>query len=244
MKAGLIGTGTIGRAVATGIARQGHMMTVSSRNAGHAAWLDAEFPNISVAENQTVVDAADVIFIALNTDVAPDIISQLKFRADQTIISLMGRVSQDELNTWIKPAELAAIMIPFPQIAYGGSPLMVMGDTTVVDHFFGQTDTIIALDTIDELNTFLCAQAILSPAAVLVSQAAAWVGAKTGNSEKAEVFLRRLIASSLSGMTSDDLIDALNTPGGYNQRLRQFFEEKDLHAVIHDGLDALDQSAS
>jgi hypothetical protein len=51
--------------------------------------------------------------------------------------------------------------------------------------------------------------------------------------------LRRLIASSLSGMPSDDLITTLNTPDGYNQRLRQYFEQQGLSANIDTGLSKL-----
>lgn len=239
MKAGLLGTGTIGRAVATGLARNDHSLIVSRRSVENSTWLKSAFPEVEVAENQAVVDAADVIFIALNTDVAETEIPRLDFRAGQQVISLMGRVDEKALKAWVDPAELAAIMIPFPQIAEGGSPLMVLGDEAIVTQFFGATETIIALNNPDELEAFLCAQAILSPAAVLVSQAAAWVEAKAGNGEKAEQFLRALISSSLGGMPSDALIEALNTPGGYNQRLRQFFESRGVHEMVKDGLDQL-----
>jgi hypothetical protein len=40
-------------------------------------------------------------------------------------------------------------------------------------------------------------------------------------------------------MPSDDLITTLNTPDGYNQRLRQYFEQQGLSANIDTGLSKL-----
>ena len=239
MKAGLIGTGTIGRAVATGMARNGHSITVSRRNAENAAWLENEFPQVTAAENQDVVDNSEIVLIALTADVAVDALKALTFRDAQIVISLMSAFDLAQLAELVHPATPKAIMIPFPQIAAGGSPVLVLGDSAPVAHFFGASDIIISLDNAEELGVFLSAQAILSPAAVMVEQAAAWVESKTGSGEVAEKFLRVLIGSSLSGMKSDDLIEALNTPGGYNQRMRLFFENAGFHDMIKGGLESL-----
>ena len=69
MKAGIIGTGSIGSA-ATGLARAGHDVTVSRRGEVQSASLAAAFPNITVAENQSVLDQSEIVFIALNRDIA------------------------------------------------------------------------------------------------------------------------------------------------------------------------------
>ena len=241
MKAGLIGTGTIGSAVAAGIARNGHAVTVSRRNEANSTRLAEQFPQVEAAENQDVVDASEVVFIALTTDDAAGAVKALNFREEQAVVSLMAEIDLATLQEWIGPAEAGTTMIPFPQIATGGSPLLVLGDDAPVHHYFGRSDTVFTLDSKKELDAFLCAQAVLSPAAVLVSRTAAWVGEKAGQSEKAEMFLRTLVASSLAGMPSDDLIAALDTPGGYNQRLRRFFEDNGLHDLIERGLAGLER---
>ena len=163
----------------------------------------------------------------------------LEFRPDHVVISLMAGMELAMLGRLIAPAHARTIMIPFPAIADGSSPVLVMGDAAPVEQIFGQTDSVIPVADRGELNAFLAAQAILSPVAVMVSGAAKWAGSHGGDTDKAERFLRRLIASSLSGMPSDDLITALNTPDGYNQRLRQYFEQQGLSANIDTGLSKL-----
>ncbi len=238
-KAGIIGIGSIGSAVATGLARAGHPVVISRRGAVRSAALAAAFANITAAENQSVLDQTGVVFIALNDADAVAALKPLEFRPDHVVISLMAGMELTTLGRLIAPANARTIMIPFPAIADGGSPVLVMGDAAPVEQIFGQTDSVIPVADRGELNAFLAAQAILSPVAVMVSGTAKWAGSHGGDTDKAERFLRWLIASSLSGMPSDDLITALNTPDGYNQRLRQYFEQQGLSANIDTGLSKL-----
>ena len=239
MKAGIIGTGSIGSAVATGLARAGHDVTVSRRGEVQSASLAAAFPNITVAENQSVLDQSEIVFIALNRDIATAELGKLEYRPDHVMISLMAGMELAMLGQLVAPAKAETIMIPFPAIAGGGSPVLVMGDVAPVEKIFGQTDNIIVVSDHDERNALLAAQAILSPVAVMVSSAADWAARHGGDAEKAETFLRQLISSSLSGMPSDDLIKALNTPDGYNQRLRLYFEKNGIKDSVSTGLSAL-----
>ena len=55
MRIGFIGTGTIARAMVTGIANDGHAITVSNRGAAHAAHLANTFDAVTIAPNQTVL---------------------------------------------------------------------------------------------------------------------------------------------------------------------------------------------
>jgi predicted dinucleotide-binding enzyme len=64
-KAGIIGIGSIGSAVATGLARAGHPVVISRRGAVRSAALAAAFANITAAENQSVLDQTGVgVFIS------------------------------------------------------------------------------------------------------------------------------------------------------------------------------------
>lgn len=243
MRCGVVGIGNIGSAVATGLAKAGHDITISKRSAAQSQRLAKAFPNITIAENQHVLDHSDIVFIALNHDVAAAALTALRFRPDHIIISLMAGCDLDALARLVSPAPATTIMIPFPAIAGGGSPILVMGDAAPVARIFGDSDSIIAITDSAELDVFLAAQAILSPVAVMVAAAAKWVDQHGGDANKAEPFLRQLIASSLNGMASDDLIAALNTPDGFNQRLRLYFEQHGLKANVHDGLSRLSQVA-
>ena len=89
------------------------------------------------------------------------------------------------------------------------------------------------------MNALLRAQAVLSPVAKLVQDAANWLDDKGVETERGERFLRILIASNLFQIPSDTLLEALNTEGGYNQRLRLHMEKSGISEMLKTGLDEL-----
>ena len=131
-------------------------------------------------------------------------------------------------------------MMPFPGIARGGTPVMMQGDTQLVREVFGSRNSIFTLKNADELSAYLCAQAVLSPVARMVSDAAEWLGARVEDKEQGQAFLRELVASNLSDSECGPLIEALNTPGGYNQRLRLHMEASGMGEALKTGLNELE----
>jgi pyrroline-5-carboxylate reductase len=240
MKLGVLGCGTIASAVVRGIAQDGHDIILSQRSSAVSAALSAEF-GFPVAENQAVVDASDVIFLGLMAESAGDILSGLNFRPEQKIVSFMAGASLDQVAQMVAPASAAAVMIPFPGIAQGGSPILVLGDDGLIDTLFGARNQVVALSSDAELTACLAAQAVLSPAVRMVGDAAEWLGARMQDSTKGEAFLRSLVASSLQNANCADLIEALNTPGGYNQRLRLHMEDSGMRRDLVAGLEDLEK---
>lgn len=239
MRIGVIGCGTISSAAVQGIAGDGHEITVSDRSAHHSARLSGMFDTVQVADNQTVVDKSDVIFLGLMAEVAPDALGALRFRTDQKVITFMAGLTLDEVDALVRPARAVAIMMPFPGIAEGGTPIMMYGDIAVVTEIFGARNSIFPVETAEEMAAYLCAQAVLSPVARMVSGAAEWLGERVSDKAQGEAFLRELVASSLSGQACAPLIEALNTPGGYNQRLRLHMEAQGMERALKSGLDDL-----
>lgn len=236
MRIGVIGLGTIATAVVEGIAQDGHVITVSTRNAENAARLRTRFDSVSVADNQAVVDASDVVFLGLTDTVYRHALADLRFRTGQQVISLMAGPGLDALSGLVAPATLAARMIPFPSIATGGSQILATGDSTAIHDLFGARNAIFDLATEAELRDWLCAQAVLSPAVLMVRAAADWLGQHGSDRDTAERFLRELVASSLLAGPCDPLLRALDTPGGYNRRLRQKIVADGLSRSLSEGL--------
>ena len=240
MRIGIIGTGTIASAVVRGIAQDGHRITVSERSAGNAAALAAEFENVHVAPNQGVLDASEVVFLGLMAEVAADILGQLRFRPEHRVITLMAGRSLSEVGKLVEPALAEAIMMPFPGVADGDSPIMMQGNAAMVREIFGARNPVFELESPAEMEAYLCAQAVLSPVTRMVEDAARWLGARVSDAEQGERFLRALVASSLQASACAPLIQALNTPGGYNQRLRQHMEQSGMGQALWQGLDKLE----
>lgn len=239
MRIGVLGTGTIASAVVRSVADDGHSITVSRRSAAVSAALARDHASVSVAENQGVIDASDVILLGLIADAAPRVLDGLRFRPDQRVLSLMAGAGLDDVAGMVAPASADAVMIPFPSIAQAGSPVLVLGRPDLVGRLFGARNTIFCMKDSAELQAYLCAQAVLSPVARLVEEGATWLGSHDCDVERGETFLRRLVVSSLSTMSTTDLLKALDTEGGYNQRLRRHMDQAGMGPALYSGLSDL-----
>jgi pyrroline-5-carboxylate reductase len=240
MRIGVIGCGTIASAVIRGIAEDEHQITVSERSASHASALAETYENVTIADNQGVADASDVIFLGLMAEVASQVLGALKFREGQRIITFMAGATLEQTDAMVRPARAVAIMMPFPGISSGGTPVMMRGDALLVGELFGARNSIFPLTNANEMAAYLCAQAVLSPVARMVSDAADWLGERVSDKLQGEAFLRALVASNLSETESAALIEALNTPGGYNQRLRLHMEASGMGDALARGLNELE----
>lgn len=239
MRIGVIGCGTIASAVVHGIAGDGHEIAVSQRSAVHAEALSKAYENVVIMENQAVVDASDVIFLGLMAEIAPDVLGALTFREDQRIITFMAGASLEEADALVRPARAVAIMMPFPGIAQGGTPTIMHGDAALVEEIFGAKNDVFALESGEEMAAYLSAQAVLSPVARLVSDTADWLGSRVADKSKGEAFLRKLITSSLTNTEAAALLEALSTPGGYNETMRIHMDANGMRDALKSGLDRL-----
>ena len=238
MRIGVIGTGTIASAVVRGIAGDGHEITVSARSAANARALAEAFDNVCVADNQAVLDASDVVLIGTTGAQADAALGPLAFRADHIVVSLMADLPLDQVARLVVPAEDPVMMIPFPVIARGGAPVFSCPPSPTVQALVGARNLVIPFDDPAQMAPFMAAQATLSPALKLVATAADWLAVRTGDAQGAEVFLTTLVASSMQAGPLADSLAALDTPGGYNQRLRDHMEPG--YALLRKGLDALE----
>ncbi|TBX20461.1 NAD(P)-binding domain-containing protein [Nioella sediminis] len=241
MRLGFIGTGTIASAVVEGIAGDGHQITVSERSRSRSADLAARF-GVSVADNQGVVDASDVLFLGLLPDQAATVLPTLRFHAGQRVISFIAGVSLETLAPLLAPATPVALMLPFPGISKGGSPIISLGKTDLIDTLFTPANSVYSVENDAEMMAYLAAQAVLSPAVKMVADAAQWIAPKVSDPALAEDFLRVLVGSNLMSNDLAPLLQALSSPGGYNARLREHMDAEQMPAALRRGLEKLAES--
>jgi pyrroline-5-carboxylate reductase len=90
---GFLGTGAITEAVITGLgaAPDAPGIVVSPRSATRSSALAARFANVAIApDNQTVLDRADTVVLALRPQDIVAGLDGLRFRREQTIISFVA----------------------------------------------------------------------------------------------------------------------------------------------------------
>jgi pyrroline-5-carboxylate reductase len=129
MQLGFIGTGEITLSIVTGLSSSGvapHSIWLSPRNSAVAHGLANRFHGISVAScNQEVLDRSATIVIAVRPSAARDVLSELAFRPDHRVISLVSALSLRSLSELVAPAVRIARAVPLPSAAKQLSPTAI-----------------------------------------------------------------------------------------------------------------------
>jgi hypothetical protein len=128
MQLGFIGTGEITLSIVTGLSSSGapHSIWLSPRNSAVAHGLANRFHGISVAScNQEVLDHSATIVIAVRPSAARDVLSELAFRLDHRVISLVSALSLRSLSELVAPAVRIARAVPLPSAAKRLSPTAI-----------------------------------------------------------------------------------------------------------------------
>lgn len=244
-RVGFIGTGHIAAPMARAVARDGHEVSVSDRNARIAAELAAQSPRITVLGNQAVVDQSDILFLCLRPDVAPVVLPGLEFRAGQQIVSVMAGVSRADLLRDCAPADAISQTIPIGFMEHGGCPLAAYPDGTVLEALFGQRNTVIPVASEAALNQHFAACTLIPGMLDMMATASGWLSERTGDARKAELFVTRLLGGYLAALgdvqagrlTTER--DALATPGTISRMMIEGLERGDMRQMLTDALNRI-----
>jgi pyrroline-5-carboxylate reductase len=240
---GFIGTGEIAECMVRGLAGSSHRIYVSERNAKRADALAATFDEVSVADNQTVLDQSDYICLCLMKDAANAVLPTLNFHPGHKVISAMVDVDLNSLVTLCAPAKDISITIPLPFIATGNCPLPVYPDTGAVGALFGDKNIIVPVASEQALNAHFAASALASAIFAQMKTGSEWLGGVTGDRDAAETYITAMLGGFITSLPSDgqgrlnDALQSLSTEGGLNATLRAHLEDAGVLDTLHQGLD-------
>ncbi len=194
---GFLGTGHITSHMARKVARDGHDVIVSHRNEVVSAGLVAEGLGIRAAENHDVVAEADTVFICLRPAVWQDVCGALPWRDDLEVVSVMAGVRMADLQAICAPAEEISATIPMASMEHGRTPLPVIGDTTALTRFFGNTNPILPQPDEEAFLKHYSAVTIVVGAMGLLGAGSAWLTEQTG---QPDTYLGPIAAAFLASM--------------------------------------------
>lgn len=234
MTLGFIGTGNIASAVVTGLcaapAPPGKVL-VSPRSAEKAFALAAAFPAVEVApDNQAVVDGSATVVLAVRPQDAERILTPLRFRAEQRVISLLALTPLETARELVAPAGAAgaagAIVraLPLPSCAERLGPIVVYPGEPWAMAFFAPIGTPLAAAEERELNVLWALTALIAPYFALIAAGAGWaanagVAAPTAGTYLATMFhALSTLAVRAPGGDFEALVAEATTPGGLNQQ--------------------------
>lgn len=150
MTLGFIGTGALTSAIVTGLKSFGDDATpvvVSPRNAEIANALASRFPDVRVAaDNQAVLDGCTTVMLGVRPQVAHEVLSQLRFRPDHRVVSLIATLPLDEIARLVAPAAHLAKALPMPMIALRQAATIVLPSDPDTSAFFGRLGEVIEID--------------------------------------------------------------------------------------------------
>jgi pyrroline-5-carboxylate reductase len=228
MKLGFIGTGNISSAVITGIFNSKikfKKILISPRNKNKAKKLKKKFKKIDIAkDNQEIIDKCNWIFLSVTPTVGEKIIQNLKFRANQTIISFISTITLLQLRKAIKVNAKIVRAIPLPPISLKKGPVPICPPNKKVKTFFDEIGTTIEIKDEKSSINFWSTSGMMAPFYELLRVMSNWLvrrGVKRDNAQKYITSLFLALSEDAVVNSKKDLkylVKDSQTPKGLNEQ--------------------------
>jgi pyrroline-5-carboxylate reductase len=235
MKLGFVGTGAITAAIVTGLNSapgKQHSIRLSPRNAKIASELATRLPGVLVAaSNQDVLDSGDVIVLAVRPQVAQSVVSELRFRPDHHVISLISTFSLASISGLVAPATKVTRAVPLPSVA-----------DRLVAELFDRLGTAIEVESESEFDALCAATATIASYFAFADAIASWLAGQGVPGPKARDYVTRIFAGlnvEVAGRSLKSLADGHSTRGGINEQLLTHLAEHHVFENLSQGLDAV-----
>jgi pyrroline-5-carboxylate reductase len=243
MKIGFVGTGTIAEAMVTGMLGSSldvsetsfdvSEITVSPRNGEIAARLAGLSPRVRIgADNQAVVDASDVLFLAIRPQIAEEVIRALRFRAGQSVVSVIAATDRAKLKDWIDaPVEITQA-IPLPFVADRAGVTAIFPPNPDVAAIFSALGSAVECETREEYDLLAAASALMGTYFGILDRTTGWLAGQGMPEDKARAYLAPLFLSLAQtavkhgGMPLAGLRQEFSTKGGLNEQVFEDFDQK------------------
>ena len=222
MKLGVIGVGHLAGAVLKGLLNGGVAagdVCLSPRGRGPEM---AERFGFGLAEdNAALVEACDVVLLAVRPDDAAEVVRGLPWREGQVLMSACAGVRIERLAEASAPAEVVRVM-PITASELGASPTIVYPMRPEVTPYLEAIGTPIPLDSEEQFETATVSAAVYGWAQAMIRTGTEW-GIANGLDPAAarQLMARTFVASGrIQGEQDapmDDILASLCTPGGITE---------------------------
>jgi pyrroline-5-carboxylate reductase len=249
MRLGFIGTGEITSSIVTGLGSSGvtaHSIRLSPRNSTIANGLSNRFPHVSVARsNQEVLDGSDTIVIAVRPSAARNVLSQLRFRPDHQVISVVSALSLRSLSDLVLPAVRVGRAVPLPSAAKRLSPTAIYPPDPIATEVFAAVGTVFPVERENEFDAICATTGTIACYFAFTETIASWLERQGVPSSEARDYIARLFfgvtagAAEASGRSFGSLAAAHATAGGINEQFLKYLVDHELLTRVSDGLDAV-----
>jgi pyrroline-5-carboxylate reductase len=249
MKLGFVGTGEITSAIVTGLQSSDaelHSIRLSPRNPVIAADLASRFPGVSVgSSNQEVVDSCETVVIAVRPQVVRSVLSELRFRPDHHVISVVSALSLRCASDLVSPATRVTRAVPLPSTAKRRGPTPIYPPDGLVRDLFATLGTVFAVETESEFDAMCTATSTIAYYFAFADGVASWLARNRVPEATARDYVARLFGGlttaavearerSFQSLSSDHA-----TAGGINEQFLKHMVEQGVLENVSDGLDSV-----
>jgi pyrroline-5-carboxylate reductase len=246
---GFIGTGKITAAVVGGLCATGAPppIVLSPRNSRTAAALAAAHPDAVrvAASNQEVVDASDILVLAVRPQQLEEVAGSLRFRPDQLILSFVATVPAARLRPLVAPASRLVRACPLPSLAQRLGPVIVTPPDALVRDLFAPIGTPVEVEDEAAFEVLWATTAMIAPTYALCGEIAAWAAAAGVPATAATAYVAAMFHGlGVQGLEArrqgfDALVGEAQTKGGLNEQALRQLQEAGTFAAVRDVLDAI-----
>jgi pyrroline-5-carboxylate reductase len=228
MNLGFIGTGKIAASVIEGIYKSNisyEKIIISSRNKLISRNLKKRFKKISIEENnQKIIDKCNWVFLSVTPSVGDKIIKNLRFKKNQTVISLISTITLAQLKKAIKVKVKIIRAIPLPPISLKKGPVPICPPNRKVKEFFDKIGSTIEIKNEKSSINFWSISGMMAPFYELLRVMTDWLvkrGVKRNNAQKYITSLFLALSEDAFVNSKKDLkylVKESQTPNGLNEQ--------------------------
>ena len=247
MRLGFIGIGKIATAVIEGLSTsklQNSVINISPRNAEKSKLLVAKFPRINRQENnQQVLDESDMVFLALRPAECNNILQELNFRKNHTVVSFVPYLKFEELKSITEPAENVGRAIPLPTVTRHNCPIPLFNASENVKELFSHIGQPLTIESEDELHVLWTLTGLITPFYDQLDELSNWaisnkVDENIANQYIADLFQSlSFIAKESNPINFQELSGHAATPNGMNERSGIDIRNSGSHKAFKKALD-------
>ncbi|RKT82680.1 pyrroline-5-carboxylate reductase [Saccharopolyspora antimicrobica] len=243
---GIIGTGSIAADIVDGLCtapEPSPAIHLSPRNARIASALARRHPGVHVrADNQSVVDAAGLILLAVRPDAVREALTGLRVPDDRVLISAVAGWSIEALRAQLDSDVTVVRSIPLPAVRHQRGVTALHPAHPAAEEVFDRLGGALVVDDPTTFDALSAATATISTYLHYLDAVAGWIARQGMEPHAAEDYVRSMfsgvnaaLADQSTGLS--ELGRAHETPGGNNEALRARWFDSQNRAALDEALE-------
>ncbi len=248
MVLGFIGAGHIATAQITGLCsatEPPERILVSDIDMEKAAALSSRFVQVEAMDNnQDVIDGSDCLFICVLPQIATEVLSNLRFKPDHLVISVVAIHLLEEIRKLVSPARRVVRAVPLPSVARHIGPVAFYPDVPQAHALFKKMGTPVPAQSEKEfivLSGFTAFIASFFEMLQVLGGRAAEVGVPNETSLKylCAMFMAQSQLAFESDLSFSALVSQAATPGGLNEQAVKEIDRAGVFKAFGEAMDSI-----